>query len=354
MLHHRRKHDNLRREACIDTFKDVVQISGCLAHSSAQSHERFFPQSIDSLTLSREDLPSFLDQKDTPCSPGPCLKTCRDSVLTYASTVQSLEGSVDARSEQIEGINSLVSLPDMYETKVVPASPADFPNLFPSRRKLKIRHDDLTMDGNMNLRVDTNVFDTQGRRCETTLFHLRMHDLSTRKFSFRRYCRDSGREICSSTRAAQRPGLVKRSLSDALSSMRPSRPLLSKRSDSNSSYGSSHSAIRTARAPSQISQSTASINLEFSNYAIVQVSQSRNHSRFDFEYWDTKYCWREVDNAFQLTRNGDRKRVIARIVPAAMTEYQRAVERAKGGWIAPRSMWLDDDSVVNSSTDIAE
>ncbi|KFZ17136.1 hypothetical protein V502_04738, partial [Pseudogymnoascus sp. VKM F-4520 (FW-2644)] len=30
------------------------------------------------------------------------------------------------------------------------------------------------------------------------LFHLRMHDIPTRAFSLRRYCRDSGREVCHS------------------------------------------------------------------------------------------------------------------------------------------------------------
>jgi hypothetical protein len=44
-----------------------------------------------------------------------------------------------------------------YVANVIAATPSDFSELFPSHRRLQIRHDDSTLDGNMNLRVDTEV-----------------------------------------------------------------------------------------------------------------------------------------------------------------------------------------------------
>ncbi|MBE7181245.1 MAG: hypothetical protein INR71_08560, partial [Terriglobus roseus] len=43
-------------------------------------------------------------------------------------------------------------------TPIYPATPSDFAELFPSSRELLIRHDDTTVDGNMNLRVDADVY----------------------------------------------------------------------------------------------------------------------------------------------------------------------------------------------------
>lgn len=94
-----------------------------------------------------------------------------------------------------------------------------FKDLFPSLDRFTVRHDNFTLDGNMNLRVETPPHfvrrpkrgDKQVRsssRRETSerpfafqLFHLRMHDLVKREFSLRRYSRDSGREVCSTKRA---------------------------------------------------------------------------------------------------------------------------------------------------------
>jgi hypothetical protein len=155
----------------------------------------------------------FFPEKEQLASP-------KTSVETYASTVPSEEALVNDMGE--------FDLPEytaeQYDT-VVPATPSDFSELFPSRRRLTIRHDDSTLDGNMNLRIDTEVH-ASGRRCDMTLFHLRMHDLKERQFSLRRYCRDSGREVCHSVLKTQKPLAVKRpgfqrSLSNALSSMLP-------------------------------------------------------------------------------------------------------------------------------------
>ncbi|KAG6016508.1 hypothetical protein E4U54_001285 [Claviceps lovelessii] len=87
-----------------------------------------------------------------------------------------------------------------------PSDPRSFRYLFPSWDCLSIRHDDTTPDGNMNLRVDTVALGLGGSGghgdgpVTVQLFHLRMHDLVRRHFSLRRYCRDSGREVCFSKR----------------------------------------------------------------------------------------------------------------------------------------------------------
>ncbi|KAG0122685.1 hypothetical protein HOY82DRAFT_619832 [Tuber indicum] len=86
-----------------------------------------------------------------------------------------------------------------------PSTPSEFAELFPSTRCLSIRHDDSTLDGNMNLRVDTNVAAVGDVGKNVTLFHLRMYDLRTRDFSLRRYGRDCGREVAHIKRKTIKP-----------------------------------------------------------------------------------------------------------------------------------------------------
>jgi hypothetical protein len=98
----------------------------------------------------------------------------------------------------------------------LPSNPRNFNQYFPSRDRLLIRHDDATLDGNMNLRIDSHYALPSGRTMPLTLFHMRMHDLKSRDFSLRRYCRESGREVCHSSRQFYRgfsclkPGLQQR------------------------------------------------------------------------------------------------------------------------------------------------
>lgn len=154
------------------------------------------------------------------------------------------DDTIDDKYE-VEPYNEpLASLPD-----VRPATSQDFSELFPSTRELKIQHDDSTMDGNMNLSIQTPVTTSSGYSRSIVLFHLRMYDLKSRDFSLRRYCRDSGREIahCSrkSTRSPSnsRPGF-QRSLSSALAAFRSRPELKSKQSQylrrHDSGYDSMH------------------------------------------------------------------------------------------------------------------
>lgn len=266
-----------------------------------------------------------------------------------------------------------------YESTAIPSRPTDFSELFPSHRRLNIRHDDSTQDGNMNLRVDTEV-KIHGRKCDMTLFHLRMHDLKNRDFSLRRYCRDSGREVCHSTRkhkdipVQQRPGL-QRSLSNALNSI---RPRLEKRSSTgpagtpfkrqDSGYGSIHSSDEDYRPATSGSDMNAQeqpltnrIKLEFSNYAQMDVSLSKDKKRYEFNYWKYELAWKRVVDKttnevfFHLIdRKQSNKRVLAYIRPIPLTDDEAEDERFSGGWIPQCMMWIADDSIVKAAKDVAD
>ncbi len=241
------------------------------------------------------------------------------SVNTYASTTPS---EAD-RQHQPEFEVPLAEY-DIYPSEGIPSTPANFAHLFPSDRRLLIHHDDATSDGNMNLRVDTEVSDSDGRPRKLILFHLRMMDLRDRRFSLRRYCRESGREVCNSTRK------------DA----------------------------RTSPVPSARSASpTDTVQLEFSNYAHVNVNKrgSKRSKRYELEYWGTKYEWKR-----QVYRDGHSEEVsyhlindktsksIAHITPEPLTAREAQEEEDFGGWVPPCSMRITDTSVFRSLTDVAE
>lgn len=249
----------------------------------------------------------------------------------------------------------------MPTTTVRPSDPTSFSRLFPSMDRLAIRHDDTSSDGNMNLRVETVVDPSRGytsRRRPTTvqLFHLRMRDLANRDFSFRRYCRDSGREVCFSKRAYASPATssrpnFRRSVSSALHAVKApffrrsntssnvstysvkSASSSRQRSQSistttsaaaaNSASGAAASSADSHKSPpnsrsSSVSEActdhsvkstpppaptpasllvpTDTIKLEFSNYARVEVTARRAHKAssrcYDFEWWGHNYTWR--------------------------------------------------------------
>ena len=307
----------------------------------------------------------FLPEKETLASP-------KTSVETYASTVPSEEALVDDLGE--------FDLPEytaeQYDT-VVPSTPSDFSELFPSRRRLTIRHDDSTLDGNMNLRIDTEVH-ASGRRCDMTLFHLRMHDLKERQFSLRRYCRDSGREVCHSVLKTQKPVAEKRpgfqrSLSNALSNMLPKSdtkvPTMSTLKRNDSGYGSMHSVdfddepLPALDEPKSQQQMTHTMKLEFSNYAQLDVTRvgAKAAKRYEFDYWGVNYAWKRIvqkkhdslETSFHLVRAGS-EQVLAYIMPIALSRSEAREEEAKGGWIVPCSMYIADETIVQSQKDVSE
>ncbi|KAH9826211.1 hypothetical protein Tdes44962_MAKER10062 [Teratosphaeria destructans] len=321
----------------------------------------------------RDDYPRVLRAQ-------PVCESPRNSEGSVASTVLSEEDPQDR--EGGEGadydVPEYTAVP--YSSPAIPATPADFSNLFPSHRRMTIRHDDATLDGNMNLRVDTEVV-VHDRKCDMTLFHLRMHDLKNRAFSLRRYCRDSGREVCRSERKRtrprreQRPGL-QRSLSNALTNMtirsrsevRGATRRDLKRNDSG--YGSFHSIDLTdVDRPRSVDDGALdlplddTVRLEFSNYAQVDVKRAgvKSNKRYDFEYWGVFYSWKRIarkdgpDTGFtyRLTKAGSDK-PLAFIMPLSLTPLQNQEEQARGGWISPCSMWLADESVILGRKDVVD
>lgn len=313
----------------------------------------------------------------------------RSSVDTYASTEASEEDLALEREEDLaRGSDSdyIPPLPayhhEISEPNMRPSTPKNFSQLFPSMNRLSIRHDDFTTDGNMNLRVDTIV---PGRkRTAVQLFHLRMYDLARREFSLRRYCRDSGREVCNSKRkfvepaSDSRPSL-QRSMSSAMKAM--ARPQ-SKRTSSGGSTskqarrpGTSHSydtEFDDASVYSRASdgdqnkrpQPTNSIKLEFSNYARVDVARkgqkSKNNKRYEFDWWGHKYVWKRVVEkhldgvvSFHLVRDGE-STPVAHIVQETRSPNQVEDDELSGGWVPPCFMWINDQSIIDAVTDVAE
>ena len=301
----------------------------------------------------------------------------RDSSSTYASTVPSEEDVAEDDAEyQVPEHLEHDYRHEISTSHVAPSTPPEFAELFPSTRRLLIRHDDTTIDGNMNLRVDTSVSASHNRQRDVTLFHLRMHDLKSREFSLRRYCRESGREVCHSKRitkqAAPRPGL-QRSVSNVFSNLRGHHKVDSKHSGSSSGlkrhdsgYDSFEDDVAahavSLKSKPDISQPTNITKLEFSNYAQVDVARhgSSSSKRYEFEYWGTTYNWRR-----HVKKDGDNRQAsyhlinstglaVAHIVPETLSTREAAIEQSKGGWIPPSTLWISDQSILSGLTDVAE
>lgn len=299
----------------------------------------------------------------------------RDSIDTYASTIPSAED--ESEIPQIEVVE------DRYEyfpSEAIASNPPSFGELFPSTRKLTIRHDDTTVDGNMNVRVNTSISTGYGNRVEVILFHLRMYSLHNRNFSLRRYCRDSGRELCHSSRKQCRPTgekiSLQRPLSSALSSLRaksePDNTATSSLQRQDSGYKSGTEDCETVDEKSQSLGSfsmaqglvpTNTILLEFSNYAHVEVKRRgvQGMKHYDFEYWSTKYQWKRTVHkdgdakaiSYHLLQSGSSKPV-AHIYPEHLTPLEALEEQSKGGWVPPCSMWISDPSLFKTMNEVAE
>ena len=301
------------------------------------------------------------------------------STETYASTSESGDdfSDDDVSEDSCDEFDLAEFSDEIYYTDAVPSSPRDFADLFPSRRRLSIKHDDATEDGNMNLRVDTEAATRRGTKRPTTLFHLRMLDLKNRDFSLRRYGRDSGREVCHSARkfqtlaSARRPALQK-TISNAFASLWTPRPRSTRPSSKRQSIGhllspdqqDSDMYSQSERPSKKVSELPSNtISLEFANYAHVEVTRrgAGPHKRYEFEYWGVNYSWRRhvsregsFENvSFHLVREG-KSSALAHIVPVALTTTEAKEEAVKGGWIPPSSMYISDDEIVTNQVDLAE
>ncbi|EDU44194.1 hypothetical protein PtrSN002B_001039 [Pyrenophora tritici-repentis] len=307
----------------------------------------------------------------------------RISVDTYASTSEEdVADDVDDVPDYHVPIYHHEPLP----CDAIPTTPRDFAELFPTSKRISIRHDDSTIDGNMNLRVDTQVEERGHRKQSYTLFHLRMQDLRTRQFSLRRYCRESGREVCHSMRKYQKPATEMRPVlqraSTALASLvkpdsRPSTSAGLKRADSG--YDSFHgSAIDDSEEPLEARPKavgyskgralipTNTIKLEFSNYAHLDVKRrgAKSYKKYAFEYWGNDYSWKRIIKkegrdqqesvSYYLVRDDDDKEPLAHICPVKLTPNEAREEAARGGWVPPCYMRITDEKILTSDSDISD
>ena len=303
------------------------------------------------------------------------LKDGRLSSEGYASTVASDEdigdGQIPCDGPEYDG--------EEISQGRLASTPHDFARWFPTTRRLHIAHDDSTLDGNMNLQVYTDEPQINGRKMELTLYHLRMHDLKNRQFALRRYGRDSGREVCHSSRKYTKPAMAKpglhRSMSNALNNLRSKSDTRTNTYSSikrvDSGYGSlSEEDIgveeedRLPKAHTSIPMPTNTTHLEFSNYSHVDVKRrgTKCSKRYDFEYWGDEYTWKRVcqrsgiitETSYYLVRNGTHM-PLANISPAMQTSAEVEDEEAKGGWVPPCTLRILDEKISSlHMNDLAE
>lgn len=298
----------------------------------------------------------------------------RSSTETYMS-----DESDEDEEEDFEEIDPVYDIPEykqVVHANMRPSTTQEFANLFPSTKRLYIRHDETTYDGNMNLRIDTET-----REGTIQLFHLRIQDLKRRECSLRRYQRSSGREVCRSSRSyskaedGARPCLS-RSVSNAWVNMMK-RPDCKRSSSSqqshktiqrkDSGYASTldvdDDLTETERAATMASLPTKTIRLEFSNYAQVDIRRKRVRAsrRHEFEYWGRTYVWKRVvektgheqTTSYHLYR-AQGGQAIAHIVPELRSPEQIQQDDSARNWVPPCSMWISDMKVLEMVTDIAE
>ena len=274
------------------------------------------------------------------------------SVETYASTIPSEEDfddelpPFDVPDEDFE----------VQSPTALASTPQEFADFFPSTSRITIKHDDSTLDGNMNLRLDTAARTSDGNMVDLTLFHLRMHDLRKREFSLRRYCRDSGREICRSERKVQTPAKMsrpslQRSMSSAISALRSNSlnkiPTIASLKRRESGFDSASEDGEYRPVSPQVSEQAGAdsaptdvISLKFQNYAHFDIRRrgAKSLKRYEFEYWGSKYTWRRItrisgdfkETSYHLV-NSSSSTSIAHIVPISMSPPEVREEEAKGG-----------------------
>ncbi|KAH3915559.1 hypothetical protein HBH56_076360 [Parastagonospora nodorum] len=303
----------------------------------------------------------------------------RASVDTYASTSEEELADDDLDDMPTYQVPQCNHVP--LQSEAIPTTPRDFAELFPTGKRISIRHDDATIDGNMNLRVDTQVEERGHRKHNYTLFHLRMQDLRTREFSLRRYCRESGREVCHSIRKYQKPPSerpVLQRASTALANLvksdsRPSTSAGLKRTDSGYESVPSHVAAELGEGPKPKSvgyakgralMPTNTIKLEFSNYAHLDVKRrgAKSYKRYAFEYWGHDYSWKRIVKkeaehesvSYYLVRDDNDKEPLAHICPVRLTAEEAHDEQARGGWVPPCYMRITDEQILRSDSDVSD
>lgn len=294
------------------------------------------------------------------------------------ATQETLSDPVGHGQEMIDNANEVVVQYD--EPEVAAATPQEFGDLFPSSRKISIRHDDTTFDGNFNLTLETSVSLRDGTSLVLTMFHLKMQDLERRMMSFRRYSRYSGREVCNTTCAPRKAQITKRptlkkSFSSALANLKLSMPSkmsvpatpandeFSEAGDDEDGDEEENESDEEETIEEEAERPDSSeISLDFSNYAHLKLSKRHKKKRplYEFKYWGTRYTWTVNESVsgsnhgrtYQLLK-ADSTNVLANIVPQPQTAREAHLEDIKGGWVSPSLFWIDDENIARKA-DVAE
>ncbi|KAF3269755.1 hypothetical protein TWF970_010874 [Orbilia oligospora] len=299
---------------------------------------------------------------------------------SYYSDRESGDYSTSTASYEDVDDRRLYRTEPKYIPEVKPSTPPLFAHLFPSTRRLTIKHDD-DFDGNMNLRVDTNMSHSSEPPRLITLFHMKMNNLKNRDMVLRRYGRDCGREVVNFRRKYAKPASgrpkLERSGSKLMSSlMGKSDPKDRTLSRQDSGYESGEDdeeelsdVEQKGHAPADTTNHGIPTNttmLEFSNYAHVDLKRrgSKGSKRYEFEYWGKSYAWKrkitvygQEESCSYFLVNTATNNIIAHIRPDNLSPSEVAEEQAKGGFVPPSTMWLcddTDDSVVGSMCDVAD
>lgn len=288
----------------------------------------------------------------------------QSSLSTYRSSTESSFTEVDSEYDEEEdqgtpyAYNQASYFKEPVEERAVPATPSEFAELFPTTKRLMIKHDDSASDGDMNLRVD--IKGMHGHR--VTLFHARIYDLRDRDVSIRRYGRDCGREVAHAKRRFEKPSPQKRrpALTKAFTTFRGKNenPLKSiQRQDSGYSSAwdeedEEEFEVRDAKG----GKATNSCSLEFANYAHVDLTRrgGKANKKYDFEYWGSSYSWKrtlgEDDIVSYGLVNNNTGSTVARMSP---DPDGRIIE----GFIRPYSLFFKDckqDPVSSARCDVYE
>jgi hypothetical protein len=267
----------------------------------------------------------------------------------------------------------------------------------------------------MNLVISTTP--EGGLKTAMQLFHLRMHDIPTRAFSLRRYCRESGREVCHSVLRQGGDGKVKgqkkskhpklqRSMSTALATvtrggvkradswgavtnnynhkasyppLTNTKPLLTIPTRHDSGYATNsdeddddfssssdsedddeETPIPTPSSLPGTKGKTNTTHLEFSNYAHVDLTRRGSAGKgkhWDFEYWGTPYSWKREGDSYHLVptsnASGNSAGAVAHIVPDVLTPSQTLEEAREGAWVPRCSFWISDPKLLRGG-DVAD
>jgi len=284
-------------------------------------------------------------------------------VSNYISTTQS-------------GFELLATGHAVYPSNGLPSTPIDFARLFTPNRRFLIHHDDATSDGNMNLRVDTEVRDSYGRSRKVILFHLRMHDLKGRRFSLRRYCRGSGQQICNSSRKHS-PAPILTSASPNAHGHASQQPhihhagTISHHKSISGQASARYSIRKQHQSPLKADISSLEIDrseldtieLSFADHTHINLKKRglKRSKRYEYEFWGTKYQWRRqiyhrghLQEASYHLINIETSNSIAHITPEPRTAREAQEEEDSGGWVPPCTMQITDRRLFRSLNDVAE